>query len=94
MIYADEAKTLGLEAIPYYTADQMQTAWQAGRDSMKADAQPQDHLVDANKMVQKPWVGLTDEEVKASHPYAITRDKGCFHAGALWAQEKLKERNT
>ena len=37
MIYADEAKTLGLEAIPYYTADQMQTAWQAGRDSMKAE---------------------------------------------------------
>ena len=41
----------------------------------------------------KPWVGLTDEDVTSSHPYSITRDKGCFHAGAKWAEAKLREKN-
>ena len=40
------------------------------------------------------WVGLTDEDVTSSHPYSVTRDKGCFHAGAKWAEAKLKEKNT
>ena len=42
----------------------------------------------------KPWVGLTDEDVTSSHSYSITRDKGCFHAGAKWAEAKLREKNT
>ena len=42
----------------------------------------------------KPWAGLTEEDVTSSHPYPITRDKGCFHAGAKWAEAKLKEKNT
>ena len=42
---------------------------------------------------QRTWVGLTDEEVTSSHSYSVTRDKGCFHAGAKWAEAKLKEKN-
>lgn len=42
---------------------------------------------------RQPWVGLADEEVTSSRPYSITRDKGCFHAGAKWADAKLREKN-
>jgi len=41
---------------------------------------------------KRPWVGLTDEEIKEGE------SKGelgyGFIQGALWAQDKLKERNT
>ena len=43
---------------------------------------------------QRTWVGLTKSEITTSLPYSVTRDKGCFHAGALWAEAKLKEKNT
>ena len=43
---------------------------------------------------QRTWVGLTGSEITTSPPYSVTRDKGCFHAGALWAEAKLKEKNT
>ena len=43
---------------------------------------------------QRTWVGLAESEIKTSIPYSVTRDKGCFHAGALWADDKLKEKNT
>jgi len=42
---------------------------------------------------QRTWVGLAKSEITTSLPYSITRDKGCFHAGALWAEAKLKEKN-
>lgn len=42
---------------------------------------------------QRQWQGLTDKDVTASQPYSITRDKGCFHAGAKWADAKLREKN-
>jgi hypothetical protein len=42
---------------------------------------------------QREWVGLTDGDVKTCTQYEITRDKGCFHAGAIWAEAKLKEKN-
>ena len=42
---------------------------------------------------QRTWVGLTGSEITTSPPYSVTRDKGCFHAGALWAEAKLKEKN-
>jgi hypothetical protein len=42
---------------------------------------------------QRTWVGLTEEEITTSLPYSVTRDKGCFHAGALWADDKLKDKN-
>ena len=38
---------------------------------------------------QRTWVGLTDEQKKV----AIWTD-GTFGAGALWAEAKLKEKNT
>ena len=38
---------------------------------------------------QRPWVGLTDEEKKS----AIGSDS-YFYSGALWAESKLKEKNT
>ena len=43
---------------------------------------------------QRTWVGLTGAEITTSIPYSVTRDKGCFHAGALWADDKLKGKNT
>ena len=38
---------------------------------------------------KKPWVGLTNEEKQT----AIWTD-GTFGAGALWAEAKLKEKNS
>jgi hypothetical protein len=42
----------------------------------------------------KEFIGLTEDDVVKSQPYSITRDKGCFHAGAKWAENKLREKNT
>jgi hypothetical protein len=41
---------------------------------------------------QRPWVGLTDTEID----YQAKKDDhgGYFALGALWAEAKLKERNT
>ena len=41
---------------------------------------------------QRPWVGLTDEEIKAMDAGLISNSS--FYAGALWAEAKLKEKNT
>ena len=41
---------------------------------------------------QRPWVGLTDEEIKAMD--AGLTSNSSFYAGALWAEAKLKEKNT
>ena len=41
---------------------------------------------------QRPWVGLTDEEIKAMD--AGLSSNASFYAGALWAEAKLKEKNT
>jgi len=41
---------------------------------------------------RKEWVGLTDEEVQAMDSGANSISS--FYAGALWANEKLKEKNT
>ena len=40
----------------------------------------------------RPWVGLTDEEIKAMD--ASTTSNSSFYAGAFWAEAKLKEKNT
>jgi hypothetical protein len=42
-----------------------------------------------NAMSQRTWVGLTEEQKQA----AIWTD-GTFGAGVLWAEAKLKEKNT
>lgn len=39
---------------------------------------------------QKSTDSLSDHQITHSHDYSITRDKGCFHAGAAWAREQLK----
>ena len=41
---------------------------------------------------KREWVGLTDEEIKAMD--AGTTSNSSFYAGALWANAKLKEKNT
>ena len=43
---------------------------------------------------QRTWVGLAKSEITTSLPYSVTRDKGCFHAGVLWAEAKLKAKNS
>jgi hypothetical protein len=41
---------------------------------------------------KKPWVGLTDEEIKEGESKG---EQGYgFIQGALWAEAKLKEKNT
>ena len=52
------------------------------------------HWLSNTPPAQRTWVGLTKSEITTSLPYSVTRDKGCFHAGALWAEAKLKEKNT
>lgn len=41
----------------------------------------------------KPYISLIDKDITSSYPYSVTRDKGCFLAGAMWANEKLRELN-
>jgi outer membrane receptor for monomeric catechols len=41
---------------------------------------------------QRTWVGLTDDEIKAMDS-GLTSNAS-FYAGALWAESKLKEKNT
>jgi hypothetical protein len=41
---------------------------------------------------QRTWVGLTDDEIKAMD--ARLTSNSSFYAGALWAEAKLKEKNT
>jgi tetratricopeptide (TPR) repeat protein len=53
-----------------------------------------DFVADFNKALtaQRTWVGLTDEEIKAMD--AGNTSNASFYAGALWAEAKLKEKNT
>jgi hypothetical protein len=44
------------------------------------------------QLEERPWVGLTDEEIKAMDEGIISNSS--FYAGALWAEAKLKEKNT
>ena len=41
---------------------------------------------------KKPWVGLTDEEIKEGESKGELGHG--FIQGALWAEDKLKEKNT
>ena len=41
---------------------------------------------------QRTWVGLKDDEIKAMD--AGLTSNSSFYAGALWAEAKLKEKNT
>lgn len=41
-----------------------------------------------------PTEALTDKEICGSHEYSITRDKGCFRAGALWARNWIAKQHT
>jgi len=49
-------------------------------------------LFKATQPSQKPWVGLTDDEIDAE---AVKEEQAYgFSQGALWAEAKLKEKNT
>lgn len=49
-------------------------------------------MFDAVPLVpQRPWVGLTEDEIKAME--APISSNSSFYAGALWADAKLKEKN-
>jgi hypothetical protein len=43
---------------------------------------------------QRPWVGLTDEDVNKESAMIASQMKLAFHAGMYVAQQILKERNT
>ena len=47
---------------------------------------------DEGVRAQRTWVGLTEEEIKAMD--AGLTSNSSFYAGALWAEAKLKEKNT
>ena len=51
------------------------------------------HWLYTSPPARRTWVGLAEVEITTSLPYSVTRDKGCFHAGALWADAKLKDKN-
>ena len=67
--------------------DGMQKQMQSSVDkAVNAISQPTYYIPSKD---QRTWVGLTDEQKQA----AIWTD-GTFGAGALWAEAKLKEKNT
>jgi hypothetical protein len=45
--------------------------------------------------IELPWVGLTEEEIRTTDHHMV---EGAYHysfkQGALWAENKLKEKNT
>ena len=55
------------------------TDYERGYEQGKADA-------------KKPWVGLTDKEI--DHAAEQSDNYASFIAGALFAQDKLEEKNT
>jgi Fe-S-cluster containining protein len=46
------------------------------------------------RAAQRPWVGLTDEDVNRESAPITSQMKLAFHAGMYVAQQILKERNT
>ena len=97
MIYADEAKTLGLEAIPYYTADQMQAAFESGYEEEYVagnQAATESRVTKFMDSYTRAWVGLTDEDVNRESAPIAQQMKLAFHAGMYVAQKILKEKNT
>ena len=47
-------------------------------------------MLDAQLVPPRTWVGLTDEDM-----YVVSEEESCsFIAGAKWAEEILKEKNT
>ena len=102
MIYADEAKTLGLEAIPYYTADQMQAAFESGYEEGYVagnQAAVESRVTKFMDSYTRAWVGLTDEEWEPLYDkFAKHQEYGAFVSGwgdfAKAIEAKLKEKNT
>ena len=68
---------------------EIDTAMDALRDRLAQPEQGHTGFIDSKiNPIQRPWVGLTDEEKKS----AIGSDS-YFYSGALWAESKLKEKN-
>jgi hypothetical protein len=51
---------------------------------------------DDTQMYQRPWVGLTDEEIDALHMAVKVRLMGTFNTKDIYRviEDKLKEKNT
>jgi len=49
---------------------------------------------DGKAAAQRPWQGLTDEDVNKESAMIASKMKLAFHAGMYVAQQILKERNT
>ena len=79
---------------------QERALWELSKLGQEIEAQPKIGCVqhDCAECVARlaqskcPWVGLTDEEIKAMDAGLISNSS--FYAGALWAEAKLKEKNT
>ena len=57
---------------------------------------PTDHCTDCARpqpAAQKPWAGLTDEDIEQGHKESWV-DKQAFESAVWWAEKKLKEKNT
>jgi hypothetical protein len=48
---------------------------------------------DKVRVIPRPWVGLTDEDIEQGHKESWV-DKQAFEAAVWWAEKKLKEKNT
>jgi len=62
-------------------------------EQIEYEAPPDDPSVTPLYIIppQRPWVGLTDEEI--DHAAEQSDNYASFVAGALFAQDKLKEKN-
>jgi hypothetical protein len=56
------------------------------------EAQLRKYARDCVRAAQKPWVGLTDEEIEQGHKESWV-DKQAFESAVWWAEKKLKEKN-
>jgi len=77
-----------------------QPAVQDGRDWSLLEATQEslrEHMAEIKRLkaeqpAQKPWVGLTDEDIEQGHKESWV-DKQAFESAVWWAEKKLKEKN-
>jgi hypothetical protein len=91
-IQAPPAAQPAQEPVVYIRKDQLQKAMQSAMLCEVTSEPRQDRVRIYTAPPKREWVGLTDEAIKAMDAGATSNSS--FYAGALWAETKLKEKNT
>ena len=76
---------------PEQQAEPVISAWSLREVYFDEDGEPLMHR--SPPAAQRPWVGLTDEDVNRESSVIDARLKLAFHSGMYVAQKILKERN-